>query len=102
LAWLTPLNNWLSAYSLRGNQPSCRALGHHPGSAWYTEVLDEQWLPLKNQKDEVIGINVVVEEVTERKQAEEALRKAYDELEKRVQERTSELAETLKGCGLRT
>ena len=34
----------------------------------------EQWLPLKNDQDQVIGINIVAEEITERKRMEEALR----------------------------
>jgi PAS domain S-box-containing protein len=44
----------------------------------------EQWLPLKDPSGEVIGINVVVEEVTDRK-------RAHAELEMRVRERTAEL-----------
>ncbi|RJP21732.1 MAG: PAS domain S-box protein [Candidatus Abyssobacteria bacterium SURF_5] len=36
----------------------------------------EQWLPLKDASERVFGINVVVEEITERKRAEEALRQS--------------------------
>jgi len=47
--------------------------------------------PLRNAGGEVIGGMAVVEDITERKQAEELLQKANAELEMRVQERTHEL-----------
>jgi PAS domain S-box-containing protein len=50
------------------------------------------------------GAVVVAHDITERKRAEEALRKAYDELETRVQERTQDLAkanETLRQLSIR-
>ncbi len=50
------------------------------------------YFPLKNDDGEVVGLIGAVVEITERKWAEEALRKAHDELEQRVEERTSELA----------
>jgi len=60
----------------------------HPGvmRSWL-----EQWLPMKDDQGNVIGLNIVVEETTERKRAEEALQKAHDSLEEQVEERTLEL-----------
>jgi len=64
-------------------------------------VLDEQgrkcWLltsklPLRDQAGKIIGLVGIGRNITERKQAEEALRQSHDELEKRVTERTAELA----------
>ncbi|UCF39566.1 MAG: PAS domain S-box protein [Gemmatimonadota bacterium] len=40
-----------------------------------------------------VGVVTTCEDITERKQAEEVLRHAYDELDKRVLERTTELSE---------
>ena len=47
-------------------------------------------VPVRNYGD-VIGVVSIVRDITERKRAEEALRKAGEELEMRVAERTSEL-----------
>jgi PAS domain S-box-containing protein len=47
--------------------------------------------PLCDAQGKLIGSVHVARDITERKQAEEALRKAHDELEIRVQERTVEL-----------
>lgn len=41
----------------------------------------EQWLPLKDSNGEIVAINVVVEDVTERKRAEETLRRTTERLE---------------------
>jgi formate hydrogenlyase transcriptional activator len=64
----------------------------HPG---VTRTWLEQWLPVTDAQGNVIGLNIVVEETTDRKRAEEALQKAHDMLERRVEERTVELRTAL-------
>lgn len=51
-------------------------------------------LPLFDESGEPVGILGVATNITARKKAEDALRRAHDELEVRVQERTQSLAET--------
>ncbi|MGY6217208.1 PAS domain S-box protein [Methylolobus aquaticus] len=41
----------------------------------------EQWLPLKDSHGQIVAINVVVEDITERKRAEETLRRTSERLE---------------------
>jgi len=52
--------------------------------------------PRFNADGRIIGIIGVACNITDRKQAEKELRKAHDELEIRVQERTAELKDSLK------
>jgi PAS domain S-box-containing protein len=53
------------------------------------------WSPVILPDDRLVGVNVVVQEITEQKRAEQALREARDQLERRVQERTAALQEAL-------
>jgi PAS domain S-box-containing protein len=49
-------------------------------------------LPLRDQDGKIVGLVGIGRDITEQKQAEEALRQSRDEFEKRVNERTAELA----------
>lgn len=51
----------------------------------------ENWYPMRNEAGEVCGINIVVEDLTERKRVEEQLAELNIELEARVDERTQKL-----------
>lgn len=62
----------------------------HPGRS---RTWVESWLPLRAPDGSVVGVNAVVHEITDRKEAERQLRLANEQLEERVAERTA-LAET--------
>ena len=49
-------------------------------------------VPLKDSEGKVVGLVGIGRDITERKRAEEALQRAHDELERRVEARTAELA----------
>jgi len=58
---------------------------------------ERRWLqttkvPLRNHEGKVVGLMGINRDITDRKQAEEALRTSQDELEKRAAERTAELS----------
>ena len=58
------------------------------------EVFDVRvdWNYKRDERGQVIGFVCIVSDITEPKRAEEAIQKAHDELERRVEERTAELA----------
>ena len=57
-----------------------------------TEVpIDDGGAPIRDRDGNMTGVVLVFRDITERKRMEEALRKAHDELELRVEERTEEL-----------
>lgn len=49
---------------------------------------------LKDENGQILGFATVTRDITERKRTEEALQRAYDDLERRVEERTAELSQT--------
>ncbi len=60
---------------------------------------EKRWLqttkvPLRDKQGAVVGLIGISRDITDRKQTEEALRQAHNELEKRVAERTTELSRT--------
>jgi PAS domain S-box-containing protein len=55
----------------------------------------EHWLPLKDPAGQVIGVNIVAEEITDRKKAEAALRQARHGLKEKVRKRTAQLQATV-------
>lgn len=56
--------------------------------------ISEHAVAIRDAGGELVGFQGTTIEITDRKQAEEALKKAYEELETRVAERTAELAQT--------
>ncbi|WP_159790646.1 PAS domain S-box protein [Sodalinema gerasimenkoae] len=59
------------------------------------ELLWCEWYntPIVNRQGEVIGVASLVQDITQRRQAEEALHQAYADLEARVRDRTAELSQ---------
>ncbi|MBI5056115.1 MAG: PAS domain-containing protein [Nitrospirae bacterium] len=77
--------------------PSCQCLKtgepviferYEPHLKRYVEI---RAMPQFDNSNQLIGLIHIVRDITERKQMEEALRRAHDELEMRVNERTAEL-----------
>jgi PAS domain S-box-containing protein len=58
--------------------------------------LDLSCVPLHDRRDASTGYVVMLREITERRQAQQALRQAYDELEQRVEDRTREVAQRVE------
>jgi PAS domain S-box-containing protein len=52
------------------------------------------YYPVKSEDGVVQGVSSIVQDITERKEAEENLREAHNQLERRVEERTKDLAVT--------
>jgi len=59
------------------------------GEVWYAS---SSWVPLKDEEGRFKGVVFQTIDITERKQAEEEVRRLNEELEQKVEERTKELA----------
>jgi len=57
--------------------------------------IEDSAAPIRDSAGDLIGVVLVFHDVAEKRRAEEALRKAHDELETRVRERTAELGTTV-------
>jgi PAS domain S-box-containing protein len=55
----------------------------HPGAP---RTWNAQWLPLKDKEGRILGINVVAQEITERKKAEEEIKALNEDLKRRAVE----------------
>ena len=61
----------------------------HPG---VVRNFQHHYYPNRSEGGRIVGVSCVVADITERKRAEEALRRAHDELDARVTERTARIA----------
>ncbi len=76
--------------SVAGNGPGTlgfRIVGVHGRIRW----METHSVPLRDSAGKVTSILSITRDVTDRRQAEDALRKAHEELEERVERRTAEL-----------
>ena len=62
----------------------------HPGEKRHYQ---HNFYPIKSDDGTVVGVSCAVQDITRRKLAEDALQRANDELDRRVQDRTEELEE---------
>ncbi|MBD1893594.1 PAS domain S-box protein [Coleofasciculus sp. FACHB-129] len=84
------LNQWKAAITEAANGNFVRFEGNLP-TPQGTMFVDASLKPVKDETGQVVLLIPEGREITERKRAEEALQRAYDELEIRVRERTAEL-----------
>lgn len=78
---------------LENNQPilNVELHGETPAQPGVERIWLEHWFPLHDHTGLVIGINVVAEEITERKRQEQQLKELNTRLEEHVRERTAAL-----------
>ena len=67
-------------------QPQKTEMTSPDGRTWFV-----RGYPLRDENEAMAGVVEIAMDITERKRTEEALRKAHDDLEQRVRERTADL-----------
>jgi two-component system sensor kinase FixL len=67
-----------------------------PSQPGVKRYFEHSYFPIKSDDGEIVGISCVVEDISIRNKALEALRQSREELEQRVEERTAELREINK------
>ena len=90
---VAPLDQWAVPRALRGETGrNCEYLlrRRDTGETW---VGSYNFAPIRNAKGEIVGSVVTGRDVTDRKRAEEEIRRLNEDLEQRVLDRTAELAE---------
>lgn len=87
-----PAENPVSRVLLEGNIVGLANHTHLIGRDGREIPIDDSAAPIKSDNGNITGVILVFRDVTEREKAEEELRRAHDELESRVIERTADLA----------
>lgn len=86
------VSHWFAAYDRALNGETFRMETNWPDASGQLHYSENNLAPLRDAAGAIMGVLVVVHDITERKRAEEALQQMNETLEQRVSERTYELA----------
>ncbi|MFM8424344.1 MAG: PAS domain S-box protein, partial [Chloroflexota bacterium] len=86
------VSHWRAAYNRALNGDSFKMETNWPDASGQLHYSENNLAPLRDAAGAIMGVLVVVHDITERKRAEEALQQINETLEQRVSERTYELA----------
>ncbi|MFM8368396.1 MAG: PAS domain-containing protein, partial [Chloroflexota bacterium] len=86
------VSHWRAAYNRALNGDSFKMETNWPDASGQLHYSENNLAPLRDAAGAIMGVLVVVHDITERKRAEEALQQINEILEQRVSERTYELA----------
>ncbi len=90
---LAPVAEELAAHVFQTGEPvvGYEATGATASKNGVQRAWSTNWLPIRDGSGAIVAVNVVVEEITERKRLEDSLRKSHGILDERVRKRTAEL-----------